>query len=388
MPESPLRVCVVGPGTRFLSGITYYTFSLSNALSEVCEVSVILLRRLLPARLYPGWKRVGRPISTLTLEPSVSRFEGLDWFWGPSLPAALRYLVRRRPSVLVLQWWTAAALHTHLVLALAARLLGARVVVEFHEVMDPGEGSLGWLNRYVRLVGPWLFRLASGYVVHSEHDRRLVAARFGLDMTRAVVIPHGPYDHFRPGKSRRDAPEGCCNLLYLGLIRPYKGVDDLIRAFESIPPAEIERYWLTVVGETWEGCTEPAELIARSPYRERITFINRYVSDEEVEALFGGADALVLPYRRASQSGTLHIALRYGLPVVVTAVGGLAEAVREYEGAVLAEAGNPDSLAAAIRTVAGLRGRRFSAPHTWPGIASQYCRFLSRLGQPNVEPTC
>ena len=59
MPHRPQRVCVVGPGTHFLSGMTYYTFSLANAMSGAFEVSAILMRRLLPAAFYPGRDRVG-----------------------------------------------------------------------------------------------------------------------------------------------------------------------------------------------------------------------------------------------------------------------------------------------------------------------------------------
>src|SRR5207302_7262954 len=57
------RVCVVGAGMRFLSGISCYTLRLTNALAEAHPVSAILMRQLLPTRLYPGWKRVGMPLS-------------------------------------------------------------------------------------------------------------------------------------------------------------------------------------------------------------------------------------------------------------------------------------------------------------------------------------
>ena len=40
-----------------------------------------------------------------------------------------------------------------------------------------------------------------------------------------------------------------------------------------------------MVGETWEGCTEPAHLIATSPHADRITFVNEYVPDEVVTAV-------------------------------------------------------------------------------------------------------
>jgi len=378
MDKTMPRVCVVGPGTRFLGGVTYHTYGLCAALDGSCSVSAILMRRLLPALLYPGKKRVGAALSRLQLPASVPCLDGVDWYWGATLPRALWFLARRRPDALVLQWWTGTVLHTYLALALAARLLGADVVVEFHETLDPGEDRLRWVHAYVRLAAPWLFRLASGYVVHAAHDRPLVAARYGLDAAAVAVIPFPAWEHYRRGGRQRAAPEGCCNLLFFGLIRPYKGLDDLIRAFDAIPPDEIEGYWLTIAGETWEGYTLPAALVARSRYRERITFIDRYVSDEEADALFGGADAVVLPYHRSSQSAALHVALGYGLPVVVSRVGGLPEAVAGYAGAVLVEPSDPLALRGALRRVARLRGQRFRPPRRWGDVAREYTRFLVR----------
>src|SRR4051794_33658394 len=134
--ERRTRVLVVGSGWHFLSGISYYTCRLSNALSERYEVGAILMRRLLPRRLYPGRVRVGKRLSDLRYAPGVRVFDGIDWFGPPSLLAAVRFLRRFRPDVLVLQWWTGTVLHSYLVLCLVARLAGVRVVIEFHEVQD------------------------------------------------------------------------------------------------------------------------------------------------------------------------------------------------------------------------------------------------------------
>src|SRR5690606_21282936 len=57
------RICIVGPSTRFLSGISYYTIAVANGLSEIADVSVLFLRQLLPASLYPGNKRVGKQLT-------------------------------------------------------------------------------------------------------------------------------------------------------------------------------------------------------------------------------------------------------------------------------------------------------------------------------------
>jgi len=136
-----------------------------------------------------------------------------------------------------------------------------------------------------------------------------------------------------------------------------------------------------VVGETWEGWTLPEELIARSPHRARITFINRYVHDDEVGDFFAAADVVVLPYHRSSASGPLQIAMSTGLPVIVTAVGGLREAVSGYAGAITIPPKDPEALRAALPRAAALRGQRFADPHSWTRTVQRYDALFAQLGR-------
>jgi glycosyltransferase involved in cell wall biosynthesis len=380
--KGPLHICIVGAGTRFLSGISYYTLHLVKALARSHEVSVILMRQLLPTRFYPGRERVGANLTRLEYDPLARVCDGVDWYWLPSMLRALVFLMRERPDAIVFQWWSGTVLHSYLLLALVTRLLGARVVIEFHEVLDPGEAKLSLAQAYVRLVAPFMVRLAHGYVIHSEYDRKLLQRHYDLEQRPVALIPHGPYNHYQltnDGQRHRIAPAACCNLLFFGLIRPYKGLEDLVRAFDALPENEIGKYWLTIVGEIWEGCTIPASLINRSRYRDRITFVNRYVFDAEVAEFFAGADAVVLPYHRSSTSGPLHIAMSCGLPVVVTRVGGLIEAVAGYEGAIMVPPADPDALRGALLEVAKLRGKRYSDPHSWEHTATRYHELFAAL---------
>jgi glycosyltransferase involved in cell wall biosynthesis len=379
-------VCVVGPGTRFLSGITYYTYSLIEALGEAGhQCSAVLIRNLVPTRFYPGRARVGGALTELRLPPDVPRIDGVDWYWGLSMIRAVVFLRRERPQVLVLQWWTGAVLHTYLVLALVARLHGAKVVVEFHEAQDVGEAGLPLVGRYTDLLGRALLRLSAARLVHSEFDRALIEDRYGGAGTETehgtgnvALVPHAGYDYLPSRPPLRDAPAGVINLLFFGIIRPFKGVEDFIAAADLLGE-DRSRFWFTVVGETWEGWDLPERLIAESPQRDRITFVNRYVTDAEAAGYFAGADVVVLPYHRSSSSGPLQIAMAAGLPVVATKVGGLVEATAHYPGVVLAEPSNPASLADAILQAAELVGRSFQGVTTWADTARSYTELFDGI---------
>jgi glycosyltransferase involved in cell wall biosynthesis len=373
------RVCLVGPGTRFLSGITYYSYCLIDALTHAgYDCSAILIRKLVPVRLYPGRARVGDNLSDLRLPEHIRRLDGIDWYWGWSMVRAVAFLWKERPQVLVLQWWTGAVLHTYLLVAMISRLLGSKVIVEFHEAQDVGEARLPFAATYMNIGGRCLLKLSVGQLVHSQYDWDLVKNRYGLNETLHMV-PHAGYDYLPAKAPIRIAPKAEINLLYFGVIRPFKGVEDLVEAFNIVGRGNQANFWLTVVGETWEGWDLPNRLIASSPYHARITFINRYVTDAEAAGYFAGADLVVLPYHRSSSSGPLQIAMAKGLPVVVTRVGGLFEATASYDGAVTVEAANPASLAEGIERGANLVGQCFNGATSWSQTASGYSDLIDRI---------
>ncbi|PRY15977.1 glycosyltransferase [Kineococcus rhizosphaerae] len=381
------RVLVVGSGWRFTSGISYYTCRLANAFAERTPTSVVLMRRLVPRALYPGRSRVGSVVNDIDYSPGIDVFDGVDWYWGPSTRGLPTFLRRTSPDVVVLQWWTGAVLHSYLLLTQLVRRRGAKVVVEWHEVQDTGEARVPGVVRYVRSAMKTMLRRVDAHVVHSEYDSELLQGAYGLDPESITVIPHGPYDHVldttaeRTGTSTAQTP---LRLLFFGTIRPYKGLEDLVEAFSSLPREVAEEFRLTIVGETWEGWTGPLDAVRDSPHRDRIDLVNRYVTDAEVRTHFAAADAVVLPYRRSSSSGPLQMAMSAGLPTVVTAVGGLVEAAREYEGAVFVPPASPRELADALRGLLERRGVRYADPHSWDTSVSRFARVFRELGVPGT----
>ena len=234
---------IVGPGDRFLSGVSYYTALLTSALAERGPVAMLLLRRLCPRAFYPGRARVGSTDGALPL-PEVPIFNGLDWFWVPTALGAWRFWRRIRPRVVILQWWTGTVVHSYVALAWLAKRAGARLVVEFHEMQDVGEASLPLMSRYARAGMRFLLGRADAVVVHSEFDRRELRDTYPqLADLPIEVIPHGPYAHHvrvadaddsqGEGISSRHQPPRLgepVRLLIFGVVRPYKGHAELAAA--------------------------------------------------------------------------------------------------------------------------------------------------------------
>lgn len=224
-------------------------------------------------------------------------------------------------------------------------------------------------------------------VVHTRDAARLMGERFGADPGRVHVIPHGAFDYLTrlPGE-RPLSPELAAVrepvVLWFGNIRPYKGLDVLLEAFGQVRGAEL---W--VVGQAqmpMAGLRRRAEPLAAT-----VRFVDRFVPDEEIPALFRRADLVVLPYRNIDQSGILYIALAFGKPIVLSAVGGFREVAEEHGAGRLVPPGDPAALAAALRelledperreALAERAARAAAGPFSWDQIGRRTLALYEEL---------
>jgi len=344
----PVHIIIFGPSEKFLSGISYYTIRLSNALAEKTDVTAILFRHMLPEKLFPGWKRVGSKLTNLTFSDHVKTHEILDWYNPISWLRA--YRIAKKGNIILFEWWTSSIAIMYLVIALL-NLKRIPIIIEYHEVVDPIEQANKVLHGYSRCAGFFLRKLSAHFIVHSEADKRLIAHTYKIDDKRIEVIAHGLYDHYQQidrniAKSQLNVKEDFV-ILFFGLLRPYKGLKYLIKAFESLPESILQKSRLIIAGEPWED-QESLTLFNQSPVKSKITLIGRYINDEEISVIFSSAHVLVIPYTRASQSGVAHIGMRFGIPIIATRVGGLEESLEKYDGTIFIDPKSSDELKSAL----------------------------------------
>lgn len=373
-------VAILGPSSRFLSGISYYTTYLSNALAAPYQVRAILFRHMLPRRLFPGAARVGENLATITYRDGVDVRECMDWY-NP-LTWYRAYRAASVSEVCIFEWWTSSVAHMYLATGLLLRLRGIPIVLEFHEVVDTLEDAIFPLRVYSKVMGRLIRRLAGRYVTHSVSDQKLVAERYDIPEERISVIPHGLYDQY-PVLDRDTAKQHLDItadhvILFFGLLRPYKGAANLVHAFEQLPKSLRDDTVLLIAGEPWEDA-ETLAAVGSSPVRERIRLISEYISDEEIPYLFSAADLLALPYRRASQSGVAHIGISYGLPVVASKVGGLTESLGQYAGTFFVPPDDVGALTTALVSTLTHSNDPYPVPDAlrWETIAGIWEKFLA-----------
>jgi glycosyltransferase involved in cell wall biosynthesis len=182
-------------------------------------------------------------------------------------------------------------------------------------------------------------------VAHSDHAAARLREDVGLVADRIRVIPHGAFDYLtrlpdeKPLPAELEGAEGPV-ILSFGLIRPYKGLENLLAAFARLRGAEL---W--IVGNPRIDVAPLRELAAAAPGRVR--FVTRFVEDAEIPAIFRRADIVALLYLDAEHSGVLYTGLGFGKPLVLSAVGGFPE-VAAVGAARLVPPGDVDALAATL----------------------------------------
>ncbi len=250
------------------------------------------------------------------------------------LPDMLRLRRALAADVVHYQWLTAPALDAHLLAPRRPRLMTA------HYILPPRP-----TRRQVHAARR-VFARMDAVVAHSEHSAARLREQVGLPTERVRVIPHGAFDYLtqlpqeKPLPAELQGAEGPV-VLSFGLLRPYKGLENLLEAFGEVPGAEL---W--VVGNPRMPLEPLHELAALTGARVR--FVTRFVEDAEIPAIFRAADLVVLPYLDAEHSGVLYTGLAFGKPLVLSAVGGFPE-VAETGAARLVEPGDVGALAAALR---------------------------------------
>ena len=310
---------------------------------------VFSFSRLYPKLLFPGkslkeqTRLLGTPNNTLF---SIDTLNPISW------KRTARQIAAFSPTLLVIPVWI-----TYLVpplLSIIATLRPSRtakLLFICHNVIPHDAGQLH-LRMMRRLLDKGDFA-----IVHSQKEKHLInSIAPGL---RVLKHYHPIYDFFargRPGGNHQALSELARDnlrlskhklvLLFFGFVRPYKGLDLLIRA---IP--EISRRLdvaLLIVGEFWRGKRRFERMLGDLGVQSRVTIIDRYVPDEQVWEYFEAADLVVLPYREATQSGVIQIAFGFGKPVLTTDVGGLSEVVEDGKTGYVVPANDPGAIADAV----------------------------------------
>lgn len=356
-----IRLGLIGPLLPYRGGVARHTTLLRRELAGRADLTMISYARQYPARLFPG-RTLREPGFEAHREPDSLYL--LKPFSPPTWNRACRILRERDVAAAVIPWWTVywAACDRHMTSRL--RRAGIPVIFFCHNILDHEERKWKW-SVARRVLGQ-----GDAFLTHAwaAADR----LRTFLPQARVAVHTH-PIPHDLPPPAGRRPRRAALELLFFGIVRPYKGLDLLAAALERLPGADIA---LTVAGEWWVRDRNLRRRLAGLPIAGGVEILDRYLPAAAAAELFDRADAVVLPYLAASGSGVIPQAYCYEKPVIATAVGGMPEAVEDGVTGRLVPPGDPEALAAVIREfpsldTAGLRAgvRDLARKLTWESLA-------------------
>jgi len=268
----------------------------------------------------------------------------------------IRYAAVARPKIFHILWNNKFQLFDRTFLMLYYKLQGKKIVLTAHNV-NAGKRDLkdSFINRLTLKIQ---YRLADHIFVHTKKMKCELRDDFGIREQAITVIPFGmnntvPDTKLTPEQARfrLGIREGERTILFFGTIRPYKGLVDLVAAFERIV-AKDANHRLIIAGEPKRGSEKYLDDIQKTINCNieggRVIQKIGYIPDEETELYFKAADVLVLPYTHVFQSGVLFLAYSFGLPVIATDVGSLRDDLIEGRTGYLCRPCDPADLARTI----------------------------------------
>lgn len=221
---------------------------------------------------------------------------------------------------------------------------GGRVAFTVHN-LQPHEDA-GFADRWGMAE---IIRRADVIHVHDASTIAALEARFG-SRQGIVVAPHGHYLTAYPNEISRGEARARLGLadetfafVCLGLLRPYKGLEELIPAFRALPEDDVR---LLLAGRPGEA-SYAKKLAALAGDDPRIRLVPSLVPMEEVQVYFNAADVAVLPYRQITTSGAALLAFTFGLPIIAPAIGAFPNLVSGRRG-ILYDSARSEGLAEAL----------------------------------------
>jgi glycosyltransferase involved in cell wall biosynthesis len=221
------------------------------------------------------------------------------------------------PDVVVVQSWTS---FLSLLTGVLARLVRRRripIVAVVHNVLPHQE------RVFDRALASWVLAGCTGYLVLSESEeirlRRLLPASHAIRCVRHPVYGQFLHQAMDRALARKTLgfPPSQTIALHFGFIRQYKGLEVLIEAMKFLRSPD-HRIGLVIAGEFWVDKDIYLERIEALGLTELVKVYDHYIPPEEVGLYFSASDVFVAPYTGGTQSGSMQIAVAFGMPIVCT----------------------------------------------------------------------
>ncbi|MCB9189797.1 MAG: glycosyltransferase [Flavobacteriales bacterium] len=317
--EAREHIVIVGPAYPLRGGIANFNEAFAKALKkEDYVVKIFSFYYQYPNFLFPGKSQYENNENAPNLEIINSLGSIQPWSWSKTA----KLIAKENPKVVFIRFWLPFMGPSLGNLAKRLRRKGIKVIGITDNVI-PHEKRPG-----DRPLTKYFLKNCDGFITMSNSVLEDIS--MFTENPQKVMLPHPVYDTFGPsctrevGIKRLDLESDKKYLLFFGLIREYKGLDLAIEALAKVDDPNVE---LIIAGEFYEKKEKYTLLIDQLQLQNRIKLFDFYIPTDDVKFYFSVADAVVQPYKSATQSGITQVAYHFEVPMIVSNVGGLPEIV-------------------------------------------------------------
>src|ERR1700743_1422424 len=268
----------------------------------------------------------------INLRGRLTQYDGAAkklWLFVVYYLRLIGYVMRSKPKVLHILWNSKFEYFDRTLLMIYFKLCGKKISLTAHNVNQARRDNKdSLLNRLTLKIQ---YQLTDHIFVHTQRMKDELCEDFSVIPDAVTVIRHPVNDAFpdtdlTPLKAKEQlgiaADEKA--ILFLGRLRPYKGIEHLLAGFKQVVSTE-SGYRLIIAGAPNKGnedyVDQIREMVSKDFTGSQIILRVKFIPDEEMELYLKAADVMVLPYKDIFQSGILFLSYSFGLPVVATDVG-------------------------------------------------------------------
>ncbi|HXE95222.1 MAG TPA: glycosyltransferase family 4 protein [Dongiaceae bacterium] len=330
-----MKVCLIAPVPPFRGGIAKYCYSLAQELEKRHDLLLLSYKRQYPEILYGRKSQVDPECDARHIRNEFSQLSyDIDSASIPSWLATSKKIAAFDPDLVILPWWVTYWAPMYACLLASLKKKGIKVVFLCINIFEHEDN---WLKK---LATKFVLRRVGAIIVHSEQEKGVALEINPGATVKKHLLPIFMYDAKQTNKKITGL-----NLLFFGFVRPYKGLDTLLKAVGILKDYDIS---LRIAGEFWNGKAEYLSLVGELGISDKVEIIDRYIPDDEMTRYFSWADLVVLPYKQTITSGIIATAYGFGKPVLATSVGGFHEIVKEGYTGKLVSPDDPQSFADGI----------------------------------------
>ena len=368
-------IVLLGPAPPYRGGIAETQMYFGQTLvEEKRAIQLWTFNHLYPNFLFPGQSQLDQNQTTTSdiIQQKIHAYNPLQW------REVARELSNIEPSVAVFRLWTPFLIPCWNALAKCLPSGTKKIaLVDNWTPHEPKPWDRFLLKRFVHQMDAFccFSDAVKQEILSIAKNKPVWSHPHPLPKSMPKALPKNEALQRIKAKSNKK------NLLFFGLIRAYKGLDLLIKAM-----ADHRDKTLWIVGEPYENFDKYSSIIERLKLQDNVALDLQFVTHEKARIYFSAADAVVLPYKTATQSGVLATAYHFETPLLVTHHPGMASSVEKDRTGIIVSP-DVDSISKGIREICSPRIQQLCIQqyqttrekYTWKGFVHDWIKFIEHV---------